>query len=138
MPIKYPDRKSEGGATCTYCGKSGLSHFQVFIRTGGWGEPKNYCSMRCFAKGEPKLVALLTVLLVPVYIAFGIVALLGSVANYQSDPSWVYIGIGAFVAIGLLIGLHCYCIYVGRQTDDTPYDERKEDWDGVRTYDPGE
>ncbi|MGY5874546.1 MAG: hypothetical protein RTU30_02260 [Candidatus Thorarchaeota archaeon] len=136
MPVKYPDQKAEGGATCAYCGKTGLSHRQVFIRTKAvWSDPRNYCSMRCFAKGDRKIVALLTVLLVPLYIAFGVVVTLGSTLSYPPDPNWAYAGAGVFVVIALLIGLHTYCIYIGRQTDDTPYDERKDDWDGVRTYD---
>ena len=47
--------------------------------------------------------------------------------------------IGAFIFVmGLLIALHCSCIYVGSQTEDTSYSESEDQWDGVRTYDPVE
>jgi uncharacterized membrane protein len=87
--------------------------------------------MRCFAKGDRKVVASLTVCLVPIYIIFGIVVLL----FYPQDQSRVYIGTGTVIVIGLLIALHCYCIYIGSQTDDTSYYDKEEEWDGVRTYD---
>ncbi len=91
--------------------------------------------MRCFAKGDRKIVALLTIFLVPIYIAFGVVILLGTEATYQSSVYWMSVRSATVLGVILLIGLHCYCIYMGRQKEDTSYVEGKEDWDGVRTYD---
>ncbi|MGY5854575.1 MAG: hypothetical protein RTU92_13485 [Candidatus Thorarchaeota archaeon] len=137
MPVKYPDRKSEDGVTCAYCGKTGIKI--AFIRTNPiWRDPRNYCSMKCFAKGDRKIVALLTIFLVPIYIVFGVVVLLASEAYYQSNLYWMSVRSATVLGVILLIGLHCCCIYIGFQNDDTPYDERKDDWDGVRTYDPVE